>query len=333
MLCMAGSVRSPGIDLVRVFGVVAVVAGHVWTTDLAVAAFYPWHVPLFFFLTGWFWTAGRPLGAEVRGRWRSLIRPYLAWFVVIGLAWFPATITSGAAVGPLDLVRPFLGGQYIGRPYSAFWFVTALAVAAVALRVLERFPAWVPWTVVIAAVGVATVAPGVLRLPPASAGTAIAALVFVLAGSVARRWLPRIGRPALLGVTCLVAGGTAVALGSRPLDLKQADFGTPLLSTVTAVVLCSGLVLVGLALDRVVRGRAAAVVSRLASVGITVVLLHAAVIWVTEPLLPAPLVFVAATVLPWTLALLLDRTPLAPWTTGRTPRRTDRVQGARPVVA
>lgn len=328
MLYMARSERSAGIDLIRVVGVVAVVAGHVWSTEFSHQALYPWHVPLFFFLTGWFWTAGRPLGAEVRGRWRSLIRPYLTWFVVIGLAWFPATIGSGAA-GPLDLVRPFLGGQYIGRPYSAFWFVTALAVAAVALRVLEHRPGWVRWAVVVAAVAVATVSPGVPRLPPASAGTAIAALVFVLAGVVARRWLPLVRRPALLGVAALAAGGTAVVFGSRPLDLKQADFGTPVLSLATAVVLCCGLVLVGLALDRVVRGRAAAVVSRLASVGITVVLLHAAVIWVAEPFLATPVVFVVATVLPWTAALLLDRTRLAPWTTGRTPPRARGLHAAR----
>jgi acyltransferase len=329
---MTGVSRSAGIDVVRLLGVVAVVAGHVWTNEFTVATLYPWHVPVFFFLTGWFWKPGRPLSAEVQGRWRTLIRPYLGWFVVIGLAWFPWAIASDAAREPLDLVRPFLGGQYVGRPYSAFWFVTALAVAAVVLRFLERWPAWVRWAVVFVAVSVATVAPGVVRLPPESAGTAIAALVFVLAGTVARRWLPRIGRPALVGVLCLTAGGTAVALGSQPLDLKRADFGTPLLSVVTAIVLCSGLVLVGLALDRVVRGRPATVVSRLASVGITVVLLHAAVIWAAQPVLPTPLVFVAATVVPWTVALLLDRTRLAPWATGRTLPATDRVQEPQPAI-
>ncbi|MBT1678404.1 acyltransferase family protein [Curtobacterium aurantiacum] len=329
---MAEISRSAGIDVVRVLGVAAVVAGHVWTNEFTVATLYPWHVPVFLFLTGWFWKPGRPLRTEVRGRWRTLIRPYLGWFVVISLAWFPWAIASDAARQPLDLLRPLLGGQYVGRPYSAFWFVTALAVATVVLRFLERWRAWVPWAVALAAVTVATVAPGVVRLPPESAGTAIAALVFVLAGSVARRWLPRIGRPALVGAVFLVAGGTAVALGSRPLDLKRADFGTPLLSVVTAIALCSGLVLVGLALDEVVHGRTATVVSRLASVGITVVLLHAAVIWVAEPVLPTPLVFVAATVVPWTVALLLDRTRLAPWATGRTLPATDRVQGPQPAA-
>lgn len=333
MFRMADTARSVGIDFIRVLGVVAVAAGHVWTTEFTVATLYPWHVPVFFFLTGWFWKPGRPLGAEVRGRWRTLLRPYLGWLVVISLAWFPWTIASDAAQGPLDLVRPFLGGQYVARPYSAFWFVTALAVAAVVLRFLERFPLWVPWAVAITALAVATVAPGAVRLPPESAGTAIACLVFVLAGSVARRWLPQIGRPALVGALCLAAGGTAVALGSRPLDLKRADFGTPLLSVVTAIVLCGGFVLVGLALDRVLRGRTAAAVSRLASVGITVVLLHAAVIWVAEPLLPPTLVFVAATVVPWAVALLLDRTPLAPWATGRALPRTNRVQEPQPATA
>jgi len=329
---MTGSSRSVGIDFIRVLGVLAVVAGHVWTNEFTVATLYPWHVPVFFFLTGWFWKPGRPLRAEVQGRWRTLIRPYLSWFLVIGLAWFPWAIASGATSEPLDLVRPFLGGQYVGRPYSAFWFVTALAVATIVLRFLERWRSWVTWTVALAAVSVATVAPAVVRLPPESAGTALAALVFVLAGSVARRWLLRVGHPALVGAVCLVAGGTAVALGSRPLDLKRADFGTPLLSIVTAIVLCSGLVLVGLALDNAVHGHPATVVSGLASVGITVVLLHAAIIWLAEPVLPTPLVFVAAVVVPWTVALLLDRTRLAPWATGRTLRATDRVREPSPAI-
>ncbi|MDP4333092.1 acyltransferase family protein [Curtobacterium sp. A7_M15] len=329
---MAHSARSAGIDLVRVIGILAVIVGHVWSVEPVSRVVSPWHVPIFFFLTGWFWTAGRSLGSEVRGRWRALGRPYLAWFLVIGLAWYPAQIADGVH-DPLELLRPFLGGQYIGRPYTAFWFVTALAVAAVALRFLERFPVWVRWVVVTAAVAVATTAPGVLRLPPESAGTAFAMLLFVLAGTVARQWLPRVRRPALVGIVCLFGGGTAVVLDSEPPVFKQADFGTPLVGALTAIVLCSGLVLVGLALDRVVRGRIAAIVSRLASVGITVVLLHAAVIWVAVPVLPAPAVFVVATVVPWTIALLLDRTRFAPWATGRTPSSsTDRPAVAQPAL-
>lgn len=322
--------RSVGVDLVRVLGIVAVVAGHVWTTELSRLLVFPWHVPLFFFLTGWFWTSGRAVGSEVRGRWRTLLRPYATWFVLISLAWYPSTLAAGGASDVVDLLRPFLGGQYVGRPYSAFWFVTALAVAAVALRLLERFPPWAPWAVALAAVGVATVSPGVLRLPPASAGTALACLLFVLAGSVARRWLPRLPSPGALGAALLLVGAASTALGSAPLDLKQADFGTPVVSAATAVVLCSGLTLVGLALDDVVPHRLGAVVSRLAGCGIAVVLLHAAVIWVAEPFVQAPWVFVLSVTLPWTAALLLEHTRAAPWLLGvRTPAST----GGRPTTA
>lgn len=317
---MSGTRRSPGLDLVRIVGLIAVVAGHVWTDAEVVRLLYPWHVPLFFFLAGWLWRAHRPFSSELSARWRSLLRPYVAWLCVVGLVWCTRLLGDGTlAVG--DVVRPVLGGQYIGRPFSAFWFVTALAGSTLLVRSLQGRPAWTRWTLALLAVAVAVVFPGVVRLPPLSLGTAVACSVFLSAGIVARRWSTARGRPVLVGTLLLLAGGSAVLLGARPLDLKQADFGTPVISVMVAIVICTGLVMVGGALDRLVPRRAAVLVSDLAAVGIGVVLVHALVLWLLPPQLPSWAAFCVALCGSWSVALLLARTPLAPAFLGLEPIR------------
>lgn len=324
---MRSSSRSVGIDVVRIVGLVAVVAGHVWTNTEVVRLLYPWHVPLFFFLTGWFWRADRPLSVELTSRWRTLLRPYIAWLGIVGVAWSTPLLGEGS-VTVTELVRPLLGGQYIGRPFSAFWFVTALAGSAVLMRSLQGRPGWFRWTLALLAVATAVVAPGVVRLPPWSLGTAVATSVFLLAGTSARRWSSACRRPALVGALLLLLGASAVLLGARPLDLKQADFGTPIISVGTAAVICTGLVLLGGALDGLVPRRAAVVVSDLAAVGIGVVLLHALVLWLLPPQLPHWAAFCLALGGSWSIALLVSRTPLAPWLLGITPiRRGGRRRG------
>lgn len=310
--------RSAGIDLIRVLGIVAVVAGHVWSDDLVRAGIYSWHVPLFFFLTGYLWTPGRSLRSEVRRRARSLLRPYLVWLVLIAAIWLPWSTASGSSP-TADLARLVVGGQHLVRPFSAFWFVTALFVCAVVLRAAERYPSPVVWAVAVAGVGAATIAPQVVLLAPLSAGTALGALVFVLAGRAAQSALPQIRRPLFVGSALITSGATALALGVRSLDLKRADFGTPVLSIVVASALCTGAVLVAVALCARIGRRTSSVVTTLAASGIGVVLTHAVVIWAL-PDSPPAFVFLAATVLPWMVLVALSGTAVAPWMLG-TPAR------------
>ncbi|MFL6065424.1 MAG: hypothetical protein ACJ72G_12205 [Friedmanniella sp.] len=48
----AVAVRSGGIDALRVLAILAVVLGHVWLSDFVYKLVCPWHVAIFFFLTG-----------------------------------------------------------------------------------------------------------------------------------------------------------------------------------------------------------------------------------------------------------------------------------------
>ncbi len=302
--------RHLGIDLLRVVGIAAVVFGHVVAGPATHQWLYPWHVPLFFFLTGYFWTPGRTLGREVGARWRTLMVPYVAWLVVIVIAyWLVATVFSTPSV---DVVRgAILGGAFAGGPFGAYWFVSVLGFTAVLYRSIERLPLPVQYGLALTGVVVAYLLPTVLGRTPLGIGLALPCLVFVLAGRSARTAERRLRNRALTGWAMLVIGAIVVAFAPiSAVDLKAGQFGTPGMGILVSVALSWGLVLVFASFT--VPGRFGPGVSAVASVGIAVVLSHTAVIWVFNFFtVPPVVVVIAAVFIPWTTALLLRKTRLS----------------------
>ncbi|WP_433347931.1 acyltransferase family protein [Micromonospora sp. CA-111912] len=311
------STRSAGVDLLRVVGIAAVVVGHVWSDNVTRAAVYTWHVPLFFLLTGYFWTPGRPLRGELRKRWRTLGLPYVTWFVLLfaGLAVADAA-TGEAAEGAFRAA--LWGGTAAVRPFSAFWFVSVLLLIAVAYRWLERFPAAVTWAVALGGLAAAHLAPGAVTAGPLGVFLVPACLVFVLAGRLLRRFRERV--PVGLAAAMLALGVALVATGlSTPLDVKAGDFGRPVLGVLTAVLISGGLVRLAEGLDGHVGARAARAIGWLAACGIAVVLSHAAILWVLRtPPEGGWFDLATALVLPWAFALVVLRTRVGPYLTGTT---------------
>lgn len=305
-------------------GLVAVVAGHVWGQDSAVRlALYSWHVPLFFFLSGWFWTPGRSVRSEVTGKARSLLVPYAVWLVVIGSIW--VAVERPHRTGPIALLAPLLGGKYIGQPFSAFWFVTALFTCVVLRRFLDRFPESVRWAIAVSGVVGATLAPELVRAVPLGMGTAFPALAFLLVGETFHRAVSAVRRPVTLGLGLLAAGAVGLAAGARPLDVKQADLGTPIVSVVVAMAICCGLVLLARSAEPVVPLMLHRPVGALAACGIGVVLTHAFVLWTLPSSVPDGTEFLLALVLSWGGAVVLAWVPAAGWIVGAPRRRTSAV--------
>ncbi|MGO4103885.1 acyltransferase family protein [Leifsonia sp. YAF41] len=318
--------RSGAIDAVRVLGVAAVVAGHSLAIPVVRPLVYSWHVPLFFFLAGYFWSADRPVVVELRARTRTLARPYVAWWILIALVFVPLDATRESTTA-IRLLGPFVG-ERSALPYITFWFVSALFATVMLLRILWVLPRAIVWAVAIAGSICGSLFGDVLAHTPLSIGNALPCLIFLMLGTLARLLRARIARPGLVGVVLLVISIVLVASKiSAPLDIKQGDYGIPVVSVLTAVAISFGLVLVAESLfARVAASRHSGLdwwlnagATRLAYAGLAVVLLHPLVLWLMRQFVPPVsswIVFLVTLVVPWVIGVAALRTSASPWLTG-----------------
>ena len=308
------------MDVLRIASIAAVVLGHAFGPRLAGGQYLEiWRMPLFFFLTGYFWTQGRPFVHELRTRWDTLAVPYLVWAVIMsGAAW---AWTQGV---PEDFWPLMASGWYGGSdqtpPWWAFWFISVLFFVTLLRRWLELFPAWVAWAVAVGGLALSLLPDSLLGRTPLGIGLALPCLFFVLAGELFRyRVQPRITRHrAVTGTAVFLLGLLAVRLGVEPLNIKFAGFGQFLLTPVVGAAMAAGLVLIfGTVVERITRGVSPAV-NAVVRTGTVVVLFHG---WLLQTLVDVGILddtakFVLCLLISWGVGLLINATPLSPWLAG-----------------
>ncbi|QNE36417.1 acyltransferase family protein [Leifsonia shinshuensis] len=316
--------RSGAIDVVRVLGIVAVVAGHTLPFPIVRTLLYSWHVPLFFVLAGYFWSPSRSLTQELTTRTRTLLRPMVTWSVLIGVVFVVVDLQFESSTWQ-RLAGPLTDGENSAMPFTTFWFVTALFFSAVFLRLLWRLPRMVVWAV--AGVGLVlsfTVGP-LLAATPLSVGSAVPCVAFLALGIVAKRLRPRVTRPGLLGGGLLAVSAALVLSGvALPLDIKQGDYGTPVLSALVAVAISFGLVLTAEWLCERLPESVGRIATVLACGGFAVVLAHPVILWAMTrfgPPVPDWMLFALCLLIPWAVALGALRTRASAWLTGSEPLR------------
>jgi acyltransferase len=300
--------RSLGIDAMRVLGMLAILAGHVWWNDTARALLYTWHVPLFFVLSGYLWVPGRPFRQELKSRTFTLLVPYFLWFFLLAaLTWAPQLRDGSFSVG--RAAGSVYGGTSLTAPFSAFWFVTALFFACLAYRMIDGFPIWAKWIVAAVALLVTAYAPHQpATLIPLGAGLGIAALIFLVAGQTLRLLLDRMSarNQVLVGILAVSLGALLVASGAAPLDLKYLDLGSPVLSVTAAILLSCGAVALSIRLlDRVPRVIAAGI-TLAAQASLVVLFVHIPLLMLAGGAGSMTLSsFVWAVVSSWTIGIML----------------------------
>lgn len=320
----AGSPRNLGIDAVRVLALVAVVVGHVWYVPSVARWTYSWHVPVFFILAGYLWPRQRTQREDFRLRFRSILVPYAAWWLVVLAAYVGGTVAMGDTPTLKRAILAAWGGVGAYRPWSAFWFFTAFFIAVTVVRAVPR---WAALVIGLAALAFCHVAHGLALLAPLAAPAGLASVLFVLVGRGLHEVRGRVTRPGAVGLVAVLAGLAAVALvpGYEPLEIKEADFGTPVLTVVVACLIGVGLILVAEALTRGRRDEDTATsraITAVAACAPAVFLSHGILLfWLQTPVEGRWLDFVLVLGIPLALALVLVRTPLAPWFVGRAPLR------------
>lgn len=313
--------RRAGLDAVRIIGIIAIVAGHVWENEHLRSALYSWHVPLFFFISGYLWKPNRTLKDELARRTNTLVKPYVFWLTAITILFAAFKIyESYSFPSPAQLIA---GGVDLGRPFSAFWFVTALFFTCLIFRAMERFHIGLSFAISIGGVLLSYYFSELISGIPLSAGVAVPALLFMHAGLILQKSENSFTHPILLGIVLTAAGMASVALKfASPLDMKSADFGTPIISIITAIAICTGLVLLGEGGSVLFPESIASATTSLASVGFMVVLTHSAVIHLLDPFQASEVVtFAVALIVPAIGFNIIKRTSCTGWATGIATKR------------
>lgn len=318
--------RLPSIDVLRITVVALIVYRHTFPAGDDQALLATVSIPFFFFLTGWLWRPGRrTVAGEIRNRWSTLGVPYLVWLAIIWVAF----VSISAAQGRLGLraaIVPFLGGEYAGRPFTTFWFISAICFSAVIMRTLDAAPRRVLVIVMVSALALGSLAGPVVSKVPLAAGAAVACLFFVIAGRLAREIWPSPSGARTLSAVTLLAIAVLASLPLAHIDIKYGDFGTPFLSAIVAVVITWAAIVILDAMFSLLPAVSAALSGPLgvvAPVAILVVLVHPAVLYLLgAPTVGAPAwVFFVALLVPWAGAVLLEHTPLSKLLLGRTRRK------------
>ena len=251
--------RNVGIDLLRVFSIIMVVIGHAGSFPNS-ELLTMWRMPLFFMVSGFFFTPGRTLFSEFTRRWDTLIIPYLAWSVIIS-AWIITVEWDQPNVVLDHLHSGWVGGAGQSIFWMAAWFITTLAGATLLRRFLEPLGSAVVWTVAI--LGVLTsyacyrlVLNGVFEThplvdTPLRLGLAWPVMFYLLVGELLRKLLMPLVRRysshvlAILGLVLVVTAlGITYTTEVRAHYIQVGDFGTIVATPLIAISVTAGFILI-----------------------------------------------------------------------------------------
>jgi acyltransferase len=299
--------RSVRIDIVRLLGLGVVIAGHVWTQ-------YPigGYVAIFFVLSGYLWSAKRTVAEDLRYQSWKLLVPYFAWLGILAIPYFIQLMTGSKqdeALGQraLDLLW---GGERATTPFTAYWFMTAIFVAAILFRILMRAPRWV-YLGCLAVALAATVFDGqLLGDKPGAADVGAVSVLFMAAGHAYRQIEARVDRFKAAAAAVIVMCGVLIVTGTTArMTLKTGDFGTPVLSITIAVLIALAAISLARPLAAALPEKIGLAITRVVQMGTPIILLHAVPLWLLPNSVPEILEFVSAWVFPISVALLLLRFP------------------------
>ncbi|MBP0598604.1 acyltransferase family protein [Herbaspirillum sp. LeCh32-8] len=275
--------RERWIDIYRGIGILLVVWGHVYG-GYSFELIFLFHMPLFFFISGYLFRAVAAPAAFCRRKAAQLLIPYATFLLLIGM---PLALHLWLTGHDSAALRDFavgllLGGSRLSAWLAAFWFVTSfyvvLAIEALLIgRCSRKLLLWLHAAMLLLAYANAFFAPA-LKVPFA-ANVALAAAPFFYAGYLLRQ-LPDARRPyrtaAVVALAMMVAVmanhhfGWRLSLGY---DMKVTQYGVPGLSFIAALACCLWMMRAARAIDR--RWPAAAqVLAELGQAAIVIMFMH-----------------------------------------------------------
>ena len=225
--------REVWIDVVKGIGIVAVVLGHVLSTQVGIL----WHIPLFFILAGYN-CHPTDIWPYIKKLTRRLLIPYFVWLFGILLLQCVLNKSMGESVFVEALKDAMYGGVRLSGVFGVFWFITVLYFMLIGLQLLlMKGLRW--WMVgVLIAIGYLpmffhVVWPWNIQVVPM-------ALAYGCTGALLKKTIDGFGNQVkwywlAMGLLVLAALSLIPALN---VNMKYNDFGMPVVSFL-ASVFCS----------------------------------------------------------------------------------------------
>lgn len=137
--------RDRQIDVLRTWGIILVIAGH--SGSPFSTYIYTFHMPLFFFISGYlhFHRKEKPWGTFIRDKVKSLLIPYVVFWAVNNLIYYPVfrflTTHTLPSFGWNNVLGLILGGHWLADYSSDFqlWFLQLLFIASIVFEFIVRY--------------------------------------------------------------------------------------------------------------------------------------------------------------------------------------------------
>lgn len=245
----------------RGIGIISVVSGHVFMAygelyENAVWAIYLFHMPLFFVLAGYV-QKQEEISLFMKKKSRSLLIPYISYIVIIsplfiGKALYVTMAKHGAwDYNFLDLLW---GGQRLKGALGTVWFISCLFIAQFIFNaLLQAFKSPKSPLMVMAVGGLVLIGTGLGALhidSPLNMAVAPIAVGFIWAGNLLHDLTFKISWALAAGAVSVILLLLLISVDlPTEIDMKQLQYGTPIVSVFIAIGLSMVTIAVSILLD------------------------------------------------------------------------------------
>jgi len=122
--------RDLSLDIFRALGIFCMIVGHVGFGEPFSHFIHAFHMPLFFFVSGLFFTGNKSLGKFTTNKAKKILIPYLSFGIFYYIVWLCIDPSHSASYPLKYLFWDNSVGAGNGMPYvGALWFLTAFFIA------------------------------------------------------------------------------------------------------------------------------------------------------------------------------------------------------------
>lgn len=308
-------VNVPWIDTLKGIGISLVVLGHIRSNGFVTFFIYVFHMPLFFFMSGYLHKVEPRISRFARKKSIHLLVPYASFVIAITLLRVPHLFRHAVTLHGLGHSAFVLlwGGKEMRGTYGVLWFLTCLFITQQLMNwLLSRFALGTVF--VITGFGVVLAYVNSMLYPqftlPWDANVALVAAPFFLAGYVMRNSDMLLPKYVLVSIMSALVAAWLVVRGSTVyFDMKDNGFGMPVLSIALGLGCIIGCVQIARMLPSGFRGTK--VVQRIGLLSLPIMFIHCEVLNGPTGLrlksYPIAVAFVLLISSSWALAEVMDR--------------------------